>query len=224
MNKTGVFVVFILIITVVFTLPFKANAQNFNDPYWTYSLSFANDNLSAFHPTPPNHFQNVNGFLWRDGDKTSLREMENLTTNWKLPSSVSVVRTDSYYYDSCPEVRKDLPCIVFSAQFTTKASGRYSLTLEVFQGEELLVWNTANFEIVDISTPTPTLVPSGFIPTGKPSPTSTPVSTYTPYPAPDRELEEVQQKVRYLEEKVEQQQSLLQKILYFLRKLFGFEN
>lgn len=87
--------------------------------------------------------------------------MKDLTTNWKLPDSVSVVRTDSYYYDKCPEVRKDLPCIVFSAQFTTKASGRYSLSLEVFRDEGLLVWNSANFEIVNVSTPTPYAIPSG---------------------------------------------------------------
>ena len=205
---------FVVLFSLVLIFPFISKAQNLDDPNWHYSLSFASDNVSAFYPTPPNHFQNVNGFLWRDGDKISLKNIENLTTSWKLPDAVSVVRTDSYYYDKCPEVRKDLPCIAFSAQFTTNASGRYSLNLEVFQNEELLVWNTANFEIVNISTPTPTIIPTGYTPTTKPTftPTSTPI--YSPLPSPNKELEEVQQKVRYLEEKVEQQQTILQKILF----------
>jgi len=223
MAKIKLFVIFTLITTFLIFAS-KTNAQNNNDPYWSYSLSFSSDNLSAFHPTAPNHFQNVNGFLWRDGDKTSLKNMENLTTNWKLPDAVSVVRADSYYYEKCPDVRKDLPCIVFSAQFTTNASGRYPLTLEVFQNEELLVWNTANFEIVSISTPTPTIVPTGYTPTTKPTFTSPPTPFYSSLPLPNRELEEVQQKVRYLEEKVEQQQTILQKILFFLKKIFGFKN
>lgn len=196
----------------------------------SYSLSFPSEPVSLFSPTPPNHEQQIDAFLWRDGDTVSLKDMENLRAEWKIPQFVYVQRTSTDYFDNCPAVRTDLPCIRFKAHVTTQNPGRSFVSLEVFQDQQSLAWNSTGLEVMPEPSPVPqpTSIPGA---SPRPSQVPSPSPVVSPSPTPDQNLEEIQQKVLYLEEKVseqnkqlEQQQSLLDRIIHFLQRFTRFGN
>lgn len=195
----------------------------------SYSLSFPKEPMSLFYPTPPNHIQQVEAFLWKDGDYASLKTMKDLVANWKIPQFVYVTNTNSYYFDSCPQVRTDLPCIMFSAQVTTQGSGKSFLSLEITKLNQVIAWNSTGLEVVAVSTspvPSPRLTTT---PTSTPPPGLIDMPPITPTVYPHAQVEEIKQQVLYLEEKlseqnkqIQSQQSIINKIVAFLTRILKF--
>ncbi len=223
------------ILTVVTAVFLLVTASTLSVKAASYSLSFSSDPISAFWPTPTNHVQQMEAFLWRDSDYSSLKQLEGLTTQWTVdPAFITITATGSSYFDSCPQVRKDLPCIMFYAQIVTSKSGRSDVNLRILQNGQELVWNAYPIVIKDIgavSSIPPQLLkqsPPQTV-TPKASPVANLVPEISPSPLPTGQPRDYDQEIKYLKEQLSEQQrqidenrNLLQRILDFLKRIFSF--
>lgn len=180
----------------------------------TYSLSFESEPIRKWWPLAANHSEDVTAALWKDSDGDNVSRFTNLSTEWQFdPKYISVVYTSSKYFDQCPvPTAGGRPCIYFYASVKPNMPGATSvkLTVKDQSGEE--AWNAYPLIIEDISVGV--------------SPTFMPTSIQVPQ---GNEYESLEQKVNMLEAAVSEQdvklnqtQSVLDRIMLFLKNLFNF--
>lgn len=191
----------------------------------SYSLSFESDEMQKFWPTPPNHYQQIDAVMWRDGDITSLSQLKNLRAEWAVdPDYVVIGSTDSNYFAKCIFQRTDLPCLRFAAHIQTRKIGRSSVDLKIYDANnQLLAWNSANLVIYKVDNPS-------LMPSSQPQSSIAPIASPSLAPSPSsnsEQLRQFEQKISYLEDKVNQQEqelkqtkNILERILNFLKRIF----
>lgn len=199
-----------------------------SNPTMSYSLSFSSDPVSAFWPTPPNSVEQMEAFLYKYGDYTSVKQLQNLSTLWTVdPTFLTIKNTGSVYFDRCPQVNKEFPCIMFYAQIITNQPGKSTVKLRILQanGQEL-IWNSYPINIINVQPPNQPVVTSQ-IPSYPSYPPTTPHIVFTPTPTGqprnyEQEIKYLQEKVAVQEKQIQENTNLLQKVISFLAKFFPF--
>ncbi|MBP9699711.1 hypothetical protein KBD71_00340 [Candidatus Woesebacteria bacterium] len=193
-----------------------------------YSLSFESDPVRKWWPTAPNSVQQIDAAIWKDSDGDNVKKFTDVWAEWQIDSNyLEITNTSSSYFDKCPvPTVSERPCIRFVAHVITKMPGKTGITLRVNDPvTNTQTWNQYPLEIYALNQPSSTPVMTATsVPVVKPQPTFIPKKQVT-----DKEFEEVQQRVTYLQSQVDQQQrelketqSVLSRVVRFLKGLFGF--
>lgn len=215
-------------------------------PSSSYNVSFPADPVILPYPNDGKDTM-VEAYLWRDGDYTSLKEMDSrggFEALWRAPGSFYAEAQGYSYLQNCPGGRKDLPCIRFVGIARAAAISRSYLSVTISYYGTTLAWNSVDLLSTDpfSVTPAPTSYPhiDPIMPGNPDRPTTPERSPITsprgeprrpelprPIQTPNQDLDALKQKVVTLEEKladqnkrITEQQSLLERVREFLSKFF----